>query len=386
MARRRYQKGTLFQRGKREKVWVGRWLERVDTENGEMTVRRSKVLGTVKEFPLKKLARRELDRQMAPVNSLTYKPQRSISFTVLAEKWKNTILPTHKPSSQSSERGHLVRLCEFFGDMDAKSITGETVQRFVQKASMVNKPKTVRNMITTFRMVWKTAYDWGYVDRDERAILRSVRLPDIGLQEQPCLTPDQSREIIALADEPFKTMFWLIAETGIRGGEACGLGIEDVDLEHRLISVRRSAWRGQLQTPKTPNAIRTLPISENLAAHLQSYIDTARRKNEKGLLFATRTGNPYSNGEVVKWKLHPILDSLGIPHPAKLGLHALRHGSASILDQIDAPIAVRRERLGHSSFTTTMRYTHAASEDHRRVADELGQMFDPSCPNSWATK
>jgi hypothetical protein len=27
LARRRYQKGTLILRGKRDKVWVGRWLE-----------------------------------------------------------------------------------------------------------------------------------------------------------------------------------------------------------------------------------------------------------------------------------------------------------------------------------------------------------------------
>jgi integrase len=337
------------------------------------------VLGTLKELPTRKLAQRELDKHLSSVNSLTYTPTRSISFRVLAEKWKTSILPSHKPSSQSNEKVHVKHLVDQFGDIEARSITGEHVQRFVQKNSQTKKPKTVRNMVATLRMIWKTAYDWGYVDRDERALLRCVRLPDAGLQDQPCLTPDQSRSVIAKADEPYKTMFWLVAETGIRGGEVCGLSVEDVDLENGIINVRRSAWRGRLQTPKTGNAVRTFAISPNLAAHIRLYLQTKWKRNEHDLLFATQRGTPFANTDVVRYRLHPILDDLEIPRPPRMGLHALRHGSATVLDQMNAPIAVRRERLGHSNFSTTMRYTHSVSDDHRKIAQELGRLFDPSC-------
>jgi integrase len=223
------------------------------------------------------------------------------------------------------------------------------------------------------------------VDRDERALLRSVRLPDPGLHVQACLTPEQSREIITQADEPFKTMFWLIAETGIRGGEVCGLQVEDVDLGERLICVRQSAWRGHLQTPKTPNAVRTFALSTNLASHIQGYLSTAWKENPANLLFCTKRLTPFANADVVEYQFHPILDALGIPRPGRMGLHALRHGSATVLDRMNVPIAVRTERLGHGNFNTTMRYTHAVSADHRKIADELGQIFDPSCPKSPAS-
>lgn len=54
-----------------------------------------------------------------------------------------------------------------------------------------------------------------------------------------------------MADEPYKTLFWIVAETGIRGAEVCGLTVDCLNLVDRTMEVRRSAWRGKLQTPKT---------------------------------------------------------------------------------------------------------------------------------------
>lgn len=375
MARRRYQKGSLSQRGKREKVWVGRFLD--DEYQGEHRHRkyRSIVLGTVKELPTKKLAQRKLDEHLTRVNSLQYRPSHQLTFRDLATKWRTTILPTHKPSSQSSELAHLVRLNEFFGDIDVHKITGETVQRFVN--SQQSAPKYVQNMVTTFRMIWKMAFDYEYVERDERMILRSVRLPVIGLQEQPTLGPDDAKRIISAAEEPFKTMFWLIAETGIRGGEAVALSADDIDLEQQVLLVRRSAYRGRLQTTKSKNGVRTFMLSPNLTNHLREYLSTWQ-DNPDRLLFHTRENTPFANQDIVNHRLHPIMDSLGITRPKRMGLHALRHGAATILDRLNAPLAVRRERMGHASMNTTMKYTHIDSKDHRDLALELGQIFDPN--------
>ena len=110
MARRRYQKGSLFLRGKREKVWVGRWLEDEIHLNGSVHRRhRSEVLGTIKDYPTKRLAHRALEQRLAEVNSITYRPKQRITFAEFVERWKQSVLPQHKPSSQSSVRAHLTR-------------------------------------------------------------------------------------------------------------------------------------------------------------------------------------------------------------------------------------------------------------------------------------
>ena len=58
------------------------------------------------------------------------------------------------------------------------------------------------------------------------------------------------------------------------------------------------------------------------------------------------------------------------------GAHAFRHGNATLLDSLHAPMAVRQERLGHVDARTTMGYTHLVTADDVRVAGELGALLD----------
>jgi integrase len=73
-----------------------------------------------------------------------------------------------------------------------------------------------------------------------------------------------------------------------------------------------------------------------------------------------------------KRKLYPLLRKLGIE---RAGFHAFRHGNATIMDQLQVPMATRLNRLGQSDARTTMGYTHAISEDGRRFAAHLGQQL-----------
>jgi integrase len=70
-------------------------------------------------------------------------------------------------------------------------------------------------------------------------------------------------------------------------------------------------------------------------------------------------------------QLKPILKKLGLDG----GAHAFRHGNASLLDHLAAPMKVRQDRLGHADPLTTMGYTHVIGDDHRKVAEQLGGFF-----------
>jgi hypothetical protein len=64
MARRRYQNGCLFIRGKKRKVWIARWREQViSPENTILRLHRSEVLGPVSELS-KKQAQSLLDSKL----------------------------------------------------------------------------------------------------------------------------------------------------------------------------------------------------------------------------------------------------------------------------------------------------------------------------------
>ena len=111
MARRRYQAGCLFKRGKRRKVWVARWREDVLLESGQLgRLHRSVVLGTVAELPTKRHALAKLEEQLRPVNQGTGRPEASMRFGAFAEsQWSALVLPTLKLSTQHGYKNVLAK-------------------------------------------------------------------------------------------------------------------------------------------------------------------------------------------------------------------------------------------------------------------------------------
>jgi len=66
------------------------------------------------------------------------------------------------------------------------------------------------------------------------------------------------------------------------------------------------------------------------------------------------------------------LRKLGIQ---QCGFHAFRHGNATLLDQINAPMAVRLNRLGPAEPQTTMNYAYVVRSDERKTAEDLGRIL-----------
>jgi integrase len=379
MARRRYQKASLFFRsGKRRKVWVGRWREDV-IENGQVRrIRRAEVLGTLSDFPTRKLAQRELDTRLTEINSPSYRARPTATFEQFARSWKAKILPSWKPSSAANSRSHLKRhLTAFFGKMQLREVGPEVVQQFVSLLQPKVSAKTLRNVVMTLRSMWGTAKAWGYVGHDA---FDRVVLPELGRNERFFLSLKEIQSILEAAGEPYRTFYWLLAETGLRAGELCGLRYEDVDAENRVVRVRQSVWRGRTQTPKSRAAYREAAISPELAAQLVEY-KQAWRPNTRRLLFATCKGTPWHQDLLVKRHLRPLAERLKITLPKGNGLHAFRHAIATEMDRRGVPLAVRTRRLGHSDVSLTLgTYTHAISEDERKFVSELGKILDPNGP------
>src|SRR6185437_14816933 len=76
--RRRYQRGQLIREGSN---WLGRWREDVALASGAVKrVHKKQFLGTLTDFPTKRLAERELERLLAPVNHEDYRPTSSTTF------------------------------------------------------------------------------------------------------------------------------------------------------------------------------------------------------------------------------------------------------------------------------------------------------------------
>src|ERR1700691_4260703 len=125
MARRRFQRGSLILRGKQKNRWVGKWREDEIEPSGRVRrIQRREVIGTKEEYPTRKLAQRALDQRLSDVNSLTYRARPTATCREFANKWQNTVLTQHNPSTQTADRSRIrTHLLPMFGDVCIKDVS-----------------------------------------------------------------------------------------------------------------------------------------------------------------------------------------------------------------------------------------------------------------------
>lgn len=381
MARIRYQRGQLSKCGG---SWIGRWREDVIDQAGTVKrIRRSRLIGYVREFPTKKLAQREFDLTLARINAPTYQAGRMETFEMFAERFKAEILPLRKPSTRRVAEWHLRSfLIPTVGKNEIGEIGAHETQRLISGLSGRLAPKTIKNVVGTLSAVLQTAADWNY--RVKPLVWRRLVFPQRGERRQArFFTAGQAAAIIETAGimwprEPWQTFFWLAALTGARAGELLALKVDDVDLEHGTVTIRRSVWYGNVHAPKSAASERVLPIPRTMVERLRGYLLTWQ-PNEARWLFATCKGNPIPMQHVVQRKLWPVLKHLDLP---KCGLHAFRHTHSSLLSWIGAPLTVAREQLGHTDMRLTLgTYSHVVGDEQRHYIEQLAEQLAHSGRN-----
>lgn len=382
LSRRRYQRGSLTKNGN---YWRARWREDVivpagtpplkgDKPLGNGTilrrVSRNREIGSLKEFPTKRLAERELERILSEINREDYRPVVSSTFEVFAPKWMTTVMVHHKPSTQHGERSVINNhLLPAFGRMSWREITAEALQAWV--SSQTDAANSVRNRITTLREMWVSAKAWGYTTLNP---FEGLKQPSVVKGHSYFFSIEESLAILNELKGWQHTLVRILVETGMRPGEAAGLKAQS----GRVLRVSQSVFNGKIQTPKSANAYREFAIS----AELEAEIATLTPRN--GLLFTTSTGRPICMKNFLKWTLDPILEKLGIKAKAKAmglkcGSYAFRHGNVTEMRRRGVPLKTIQKRVGHSagSGITDEFYVHPVDEDDIRAADLWGELLRP---------
>lgn len=391
MARRRYQRGSVTQRGQ---SWEGRWKEDVIEDGVLRRIHRSKVLGTIQQFPTKRLARRELDRVMneAGINSEDYQPSLLDSFHAFAEEWKRKVVSTMAVTTQAGFGSELrawdnafqVKSGDQFVSMPFREINGNWIQTVISgwntgKGFKKAGEKTIKNRVGTLKLAWKWARDWGYT---RAPFPETLRLPYWDREEakskRPAYSIETVKEIMESSEFPYNLIWWLTFETHIRRGEICGLDVGHIIPNNRIITIRRNRVLKSVVKNTKARRPRTFSISAELAEALRPLIE-GRKPDEP--LFLSPDGKRLHPENLVKRELKPILAKLGV-YAKGTACHGFRHGAATKLDELGTPMATRLQRLGHVDSDTTMGYTHAVNEQDRKVSDVFGkslsQAFTPS--------
>ena len=164
-----------------------------------------------------------------------------------------------------------------------------------------------------------------------------------------CNLPEEKALLWPSRDE---ALFKVLYSTGCRVSEIQGLKLKDIssDFESALVF-----GKGRKQR----YVFFSKDAKEALKLYIQERKERVKVPNDKGFLFVNQQGNPLTDGGI-----RYIIDRYTSVEGTNkhMNPHAFRHTFATTMLNNGADIRVVQELLGHSSISTTQRYTHITAE------------------------
>ena len=263
----------------------------------------------------------------------------------------------------------------YFGDL--YEVNEEKVQQFVfDKLDAGLSEKTIRDIIIVLKMILKFGIKNGYLEYAQI----DAKFPS--KQEKKDLDvlskADQKKFMEHLRNNfTFKNLgIFICLSTGMRIGEICGLRWCDVDTVEGVIKVRHTLQliyiiEGEtrhtellLDTPKTANSVRDIPMSSELLKMLKS-LNKVVNENYYVISNDIKPIEPRTYRNYYK----KLCKQLDIP---ELKFHGLRHSFATRCIESKADYKTVSVLLGHSNISTTLNlYVHPNKEQKKKTIDKM---------------
>ena len=162
---------------------------------------------------------------------------------------------------------------------------------------------------------------------------------------------------------------------GLRIGEVCGLKWEDIDIEKKIISVKRTVQRVYVgknrksrlivTTPKSRKSIRKIPISKFILNKLRKY----SMLYPSDCFVLTGERSRFLEPLVYRYVYKKILKRCEIKY---VKYHCLRHTFATRCVRVGMDVKSLSEVLGHSNVNVTLSvYVHSSMEVKKRFIDRI---------------
>ncbi len=238
------------------------------------------------------------------------------------------------------------------GDFDPAAITHRDVRRYVaglHKDGLA--PSTIARKLAAVRAFFRYLVRIERLPADPTARVRTPKQP----QRTPrFLSADDAARLMEApqGDGPAATRDRAILELayggGLRVSEVVGLDLSDLDL-----------GQGTARVVGKGSKTRIVPIGRHAIAALQSWLAKRPEMNGKGSGHPTAVFRNKNGGRLSARAVQRLVERCR-PACAEAGAtpHWLRHACATHMLGSGADLRSIQELLGHSSLSTTQRYTH----------------------------
>lgn len=262
-----------------------------------------------------------------------------------------------------------------FGKADR--INEADVQEFVfEKLNSGLSQKSIKDILIVLKMILKFGVKNGYFEYTQIDIKFPTQRER---QEIEVLSRSNHRKVISHIQENFTFRnlgIYICLCAGMRIGEICALKWEDIDTENGIISVKKTIQRvymieGEeryteliLDSPKTKNSIRDIPMTKDLLKLLKPL----KRIMNNTYFVLTNESKP-TEPRTYRNYYKQFMQEIGVPI---LKFHGLRHSFATRCIESKCDYKTVSVILGHSNISTTLNlYVHPNMEQKKKCIDQM---------------
>ncbi|MBI5408686.1 MAG: tyrosine recombinase XerC [Nitrospirae bacterium] len=238
-------------------------------------------------------------------------------------------------------------------NLDIRSFLASLHHKKLKKSSIARKLAAVRSF-------FKYLHREGYVKKNPARLVSSPKVPKILPR---FLTVD---EAFTLMDKPqgetfmptrAKAILELLYSSGLRVSELTSLDMGDLDIKEALVRVKGKGMKE-----------RIVPVGSKAMEAIRNYLpERISLKKKSQALFLNNHGGRLTQRSVRRILLHY---SRMVHLKSDLSPHVLRHTFATHLLHEGADLRAIQELLGHSSLSTTQKYTHVDIKHLMEVYDK----------------
>lgn len=294
----------------------------------------------------------------------------------IVELWRENKRQYVKKSTLSAYtlliQNHLLPV---FGDMN--HIEEAVVQEFVfRKLDNGLSQKSIKDILIVLKMILK----YGVKNKMIEYSQIDIKFPtERERHDIEVLSRADHKKIISHIQDHFTFRnlgIYICLSAGMRIGEICALRWRDIDTDSGVINVRQTIQRIYLieanvrrtelvlDTPKTKNSIRDIPMTRDLIKLLKPL----KRVVNESFFVLTNDRKP-TEPRTYRNYYKQFMRELDMPD---LKFHGLRHSFATRCIESRCDYKTVSVLLGHSNISTTLNlYVHPNMEQKKRCIDQM---------------
>ena len=347
--------GTIFE-DKKNKRWIGQYISGISSEGKAI---RKSVYGKTQKEVLNKL--NEIKYKM---NNDMYVEKNGIELVKIMEDIRE-----EKLASNTISGGQYARLKwtinkiknSKIGNMKIQDITKDDIQEFLNSVKDLSD-SYIKKLYEQFLQAYRMAEIKKYISYNP---MYEVIKPKSNKQTKvvEALDIDVQKSVteylnkISIEDEPYKNIFLIQMYMGLRIGEVLALSKESIDLENKVLYVKRTLTNDKEfaiilgNKTKTYSGNRILPIPEFLVPIFEEQLKYTN-ENLHNLIFTNN--DSYIRTSAINKEIKRIFKEELNVNSKNISTHCLRHTYGTRCIEAGMTAVVLQRLMGHKDVTVTL--------------------------------